>query len=57
MFDDEDLLQRVPKCLLIVGGIMACLQLIGFIFVHPRPEEKVILVLLNVLRFYKLCNG
>ncbi|KAM3174724.1 hypothetical protein ACTXT7_009957 [Hymenolepis weldensis] len=40
MFDDEDLLQRVPKCLLIVGGIMACLQLIGFIFVHPRPEEK-----------------
>ncbi|VDO13558.1 unnamed protein product [Rodentolepis nana] len=40
MFDDEDLLQRVPRCLLIVGGVMSCIQLIGFIFVHPRPEEK-----------------
>ncbi|VDM27236.1 unnamed protein product [Hydatigera taeniaeformis] len=39
MFDDETMLQRVPKCLYIVGGIMAGLQLLGCIFVRPRPEE------------------
>ncbi|KAL5969259.1 Monocarboxylate transporter 9 [Taenia solium] len=41
MFDDETMLQRVPKCLYIVGGIMGVLQLIGCILVRPRPEEGV----------------
>ncbi|EUB55128.1 Oxalate:formate antiporter [Echinococcus granulosus] len=40
MFEDETMLQRVPKCLYIVGGIMASLQLLGCIFVRPRPEEE-----------------
>ncbi|VDK24098.1 unnamed protein product [Taenia asiatica] len=45
MFDDETMLQRVPKCLYIVGGIMAGLQLIGCVFVRPRPEEGLVLPL------------
>uniref|UniRef100_A0A5K3FB10 Oxalate:formate antiporter n=1 Tax=Mesocestoides corti TaxID=53468 RepID=A0A5K3FB10_MESCO len=40
MFEDEAMLDRVPKCLYIIGGIMAGFQLIGCIFAHPRPEKS-----------------
>ena len=39
MFDNAEMLDRIPKCLYILGGILAGLQLIAFIFVKPRPEE------------------
>ena len=39
MFDDKEMLERVPRCLYIIGGIIAGLQLIGCIFVRPRPNE------------------
>ncbi|KAM7534661.1 hypothetical protein Aperf_G00000107328 [Anoplocephala perfoliata] len=41
MFDDEELLQRVPKCIYILGGIMAGVQLIGILLTRSKPEEKV----------------
>ncbi|KAM7534695.1 hypothetical protein Aperf_G00000107349 [Anoplocephala perfoliata] len=41
MFDDEQMLQHVPKCFYILGGIMAGVQLIGILFTRSRPEEKV----------------
>ncbi len=40
MFENEEMLRRVPKCLYILGGILAGLQVIGVIFVRPRPEKK-----------------
>lgn len=41
MFEDEEMLQRVPKCFYIIGGVLAGLQLIGVTFVRARPDKEV----------------
>nr|VZI16974.1 unnamed protein product [Spirometra erinaceieuropaei] len=39
MFEDEAVLQRIPTALLIIGGILASMQLIGCLTVRPRPNK------------------
>ncbi|VDN14056.1 unnamed protein product [Dibothriocephalus latus] len=38
MFDDDEVLQRIRRAILIIGGILASMQLIGCITVRPRPN-------------------
>ncbi|BHF83955.1 hypothetical protein SprV_0902710400 [Sparganum proliferum] len=40
MFEDEAVLQRIPTALLIIGGILASMQLIGCLTVRPRPTKS-----------------
>ncbi|KAH8864049.1 oxalate/formate antiporter [Schistosoma japonicum] len=39
-FTDVELLGRVPRTLLILGGILLGIQIIGFILLRPRPNAK-----------------
>ncbi|XP_018654070.1 putative hypothetical protein [Schistosoma mansoni] len=39
-FTDVELLDRVPRTLLILGGILLGIQIIGFILLRPRPSSK-----------------
>ncbi|CAH8640800.1 unnamed protein product [Schistosoma curassoni] len=39
-FTDIELLDRVPRTLLILGGILLGIQIIGFILLRPRPSSK-----------------
>lgn len=51
MFDNAEMLERVPKYLYVIGGVMAGLQLISFLLVSPRPEEVVPFIL-----FQRICS-
>lgn len=40
LFTDPDLLDRVPKVFLMLGGILLGLQIIGLFLLRPKPETK-----------------
>nr|CAH8871726.1 unnamed protein product [Trichobilharzia regenti] len=39
-FTDRELLDHLPRALLILGGILSGIQIIGFILLRPRPSSK-----------------
>nr|VZI16978.1 unnamed protein product [Spirometra erinaceieuropaei] len=40
MFEDEELLHRVPRAFLIIGGILAGIQLIACMVMRPKPSDE-----------------
>eukprot|EP00918_Siedleckia_nematoides_P024875 GHVU01053742.1.p1 GENE.GHVU01053742.1~~GHVU01053742.1.p1 ORF type:complete len:380 (-),score=36.35 GHVU01053742.1:536-1675(-) len=40
-FDDLDILERVPECLAILGGIYFAVQLLGVMLIRDRPADDV----------------
>nr|CDS25341.1 oxalate:formate antiporter [Hymenolepis microstoma] len=40
LFDDPELLDKVPKAFLVLGGSLAVLQLIGILLLNEKPEPK-----------------
>ncbi|CAL8075693.1 unnamed protein product [Calicophoron daubneyi] len=39
-FTDPEVLDRVPTVFLLMGGILLGLQIIGFLLLRPRPEDR-----------------
>lgn len=40
LFDDPELLDKVPKAFLALGGALAALQFIGILLLNEKPQPK-----------------
>ncbi|CAH8871609.1 unnamed protein product [Trichobilharzia szidati] len=41
-FDNKEMLDRLPDAFLILGGILLATQIIGFIFLRPKPKMEAV---------------
>ncbi|VDP97698.1 unnamed protein product [Trichobilharzia regenti] len=41
-FDNKEMLDRLPDAFLILGGILLATQIIGFIFLRPKPKIEAV---------------